>query len=78
MRTTIPDYVMSEEQFHARPEEGTRQQAGKSNKETEALGKPRSRTAVTEAKCDNGEAAKKALAAQIGLNQKDGNGLRGN
>lgn len=77
MKTSIPDYAMSEEQFHARPEAGTTSR-GKSNDVNDALGKPQKVSAVTEAKCDDGAAAKKALAAQIGLNQEDGNGYRGN
>lgn len=77
MKTSIPDYAMSEEQFHARPDAGATSR-GKTNNETAALGKPQKSSAVTEAKCDDGAAAKKALAKQIGLNQEDGNGYRGN
>ena len=77
MKTTIPDYAMSEEQFHASPDAGTTSR-GKTNNETAALGNPPKGFAAVDAKCDDGAVAKKAIAAQIGLNQPDGNGYRGN
>lgn len=75
-KTTIPDYAMSEEQSHARPEAGTTSR-GKSNDEKAALGTVRQGSAIEDAKSE-GETAKKAIATQIGLNKPDGNGYRGN
>lgn len=87
MKTTIPDYAMNEEQFHSRPDAGTRS-VGKSNDPEATLRKgslPKA-VSVQEAHCDNGEISKKAIAQQIGMHDIgsdgapgiSGNGLRGN
>lgn len=85
--TTIPDYAMSEAAFKSQPDAGVHSR-GKSNAEETTLRKgslPKG-SAVTEAKCDDGAAAHKAIAQQIGMHDIgsdgapgiSGNGLRGN
>lgn len=87
MKTSIPDYAMSEEQSHARPDAGATSR-GKSNDPEATLRKgslPKA-SAVTDAECDNGAAAKKAIQQQIGIHDigsdgapgVSGNGYRGN
>jgi len=83
-KNTIPDCAFEHDMSH--PDAGVHSR-GKSNDVNDALGKPKTTgSAVTEAKCDDGAAAHKALAQQIGMHDIgsdgapgiSGNGLRGN
>jgi hypothetical protein len=85
--TTIPEYAMNEDQYKSQPDAGVHSR-GKSNGEEATLRKstlPKS-SAVTEAECDDGAAAHKAIAQQIGMHDIgsdgapgiSGNGHRGN
>ncbi len=87
IKTTIPDYALSEDAFKSHPEMGLHSR-GKSNdcEATLRKGSLPKASAVTEAKCDDGAAAHKAIAQQIGMHDIgsdgapgiSGNGLRGN
>jgi hypothetical protein len=85
--TTIPDYAMTESSFTGHPDAGVHSR-GKSNGEEATLRKgslPKA-SAVTEAHCDDGATAHKAIAQQIGMYDIgsdgapgiSGNGHRGN
>ena len=82
-KNTIPDCAFEHDQSH--PDAGATSR-GKSNDVNDALGKPRSGSAVTEAHCDDGTVARKAIAQQIGMHDIgsdgapgiSGNGHRGN
>lgn len=87
MKITIPSYAMNESEFSSKPDAGVHD-CGKSNDPEATLRKgslPKA-SAVTEAHCDDGAAAKKAIAQQIGMHDIgsdgapgiSGNGLRGN
>lgn len=85
MKTTIPDYALSEEQSHARPEAGT---TDHSEKQSHGQKYPGVKT-PTPCTCEDAQevkgAARKAIDQQIGLNDPvdhvsgiAGNGMRGN
>lgn len=87
MKTTIPSYAMNESEFSSKPDAGIHS-VGKSNDPEATLRKsslPKA-SAVIEAQADNGAAAKKAIAQQIGMHDIgsdgapgiSGNGHRGN